>query len=104
MVSRALLGLAVGAVALVSLPQEPSAKIKCKGAYQVINGNLHATPWCEDNYLAAVARQYGMRVSNRQIRQDPFAKERACRLAGHDNRVRDICAGELGRNGNRRFP
>ena len=93
----------IAGVAWVSMPESIAAKIRCQGAYQIIQGSLHATPWCEDEYLARVARSYGMRISGRQVRQDPFAKERACRLAGHDTRVRDICSGVLGR-GNRRWP
>lgn len=66
--------------------------IECDGNFQVQdNGNRIATPYCQDGYLAIVARQYGMRVSGDAIRNDYGAKERACRLAGSDNRVRDTC-------------
>ena len=66
--------------------------IECDGNFQVQeNGNLIATPYCQDGYLAIVARQYGMRVSGEAIRGDAGVKEQACRLAGGDNRVRDTC-------------
>ena len=70
------------------------AAIRCNGPYQVIRGQGEiATPFCEDNYLARVARGYGMNVSNRTIRQNPHKKQEACHLVGHDTRVADICAG-----------
>ena len=69
----------------------PAGAIECRGRYQVIDGNLHATPYCEDNYLARVARGYGVSVSNRAIRHNPSKKAEVCRLVGHDNRVSGIC-------------
>lgn len=67
--------------------------IRCDGPYQIIRGDKLATPWCQDNYLAAVARSYGMRVSDSAIRNNPNTKERACRFVGADIRVKDICHG-----------
>jgi hypothetical protein len=67
--------------------------IECEGNFQIQkNGNQIATPYCQDGYLAIVAREYGMKVSGEDIRQDYGEKERACRLVGEDNRVRDACA------------
>lgn len=67
--------------------------IECEGNFQIQkNGNQIVTPYCQDGYLAIVAREYGMRVSGEAIRQDYGEKERACRLVGEDNRVRDACA------------
>jgi hypothetical protein len=71
----------------------PAAAIPCKGPYQIVQGQLIATPYCEDNYLARVAREYGIRVSNREIRQNPNKKQEVCRFMGSDIRVRQICAG-----------
>lgn len=70
-----------------------NAAIRCQGPYQIINGNLHVTPWCQDNYLAQVAREYGMRVSNSAIRNNPSIKAKACRLVGSDIRAKDACRG-----------
>jgi hypothetical protein len=79
----------------------PAQAIECEGNFQIQrNGNMIATPYCEDQYLAIVAREYGMRVSGRQIRQNYGKKRQACRLAGYDNRVRNTCAPLL--NNNRR--
>ena len=68
------------------------ARIKCDGAYQVIRGQGHiATPYCEDEYLARVARGYGIRVSGAAIRHNPSRKEEICRTIGHDGRVYATC-------------
>jgi hypothetical protein len=70
----------------------PASAIECEGNVQVQNnGNRIVTPYCQDGYLAIVARQYGMRVSAREIRYNPSEKERVCRFIGEDNRVRDTC-------------
>jgi hypothetical protein len=77
------------------------AQIRCEGRFQVIQGSLHSTPWCEDAYLTAVAREYGMRVDPKAVRNDPGVKAQVCRFVGRDGRVRDICTGYLneGRRG-----
>ena len=79
--------------AATSLPAD--AAIRCNGPYQVVKGTGEiATPYCEDTYLAHVARRYyGTRYSARQIRQNPFAKQQTCIVAGHDIRVSNICRG-----------
>jgi hypothetical protein len=70
----------------------PASAIECEGNFQVQkSGNLIATPYCQDGYLAIVAREYGMRVNAQEIRYNPSEKERVCRLVGEDNRVRDTC-------------
>ncbi len=80
-------------VVLLALVATPAGAIECNGNFQVQrNGNMIATPFCEDNNLARVAQQYGMNVSAHTIRGNPSEKERACRLVGDDNRVRDTCA------------
>ena len=75
--------------------------IECSGRYQIVNGSKISTPYCEDNYLAHVARGYGAHVSNSTIRNNPATKEEICRLVGHDNRVQGIC--DDTRHGKRRW-
>lgn len=78
--------------------------IVCKGPYQVIRGHGElATPYCEDNYLAAVAREHGMAVSNRAVRENPILKSEICRVIGFDSRVSSICIGHMNEDGPRRF-
>lgn len=82
----------------------PASAIECEGNYQIQrNGNQIATPYCQDRYLAIVAREYGMRVSFDAIRYNPSVKAQACRLAGYDNRVRDTCTQYLPENDDRRI-
>ncbi len=82
------------------------ARILCDGNYQVINGQPHATPYCQDENLAQVARSYGMRVSGSAMRNSPSEKQRVCEFIGSDIRVREACQGygQDGRGGSfRRF-
>jgi hypothetical protein len=83
---------------LGQVPTASAAGIVCREDYQLVQGNLIATPYCGDNYLAKVARTYGMRVSNAEIRNNPNRKREVCRFIGHDIRVSQICAGETGRS------
>jgi hypothetical protein len=69
------------------------AKILCDGPYQLSGGHSIPTPYCEDNYLAAVARSYGHGVSGSEIRYNYNAKKRVCQWIGHDTRVSQICIG-----------
>jgi len=82
---------AVIAASGLSWTSDASARIACKGRFQVVKGNLIATPYCEDMLLAKVAREFGMRVSFRQLRSSHSTKSSACRFVGHDNRVSDLC-------------
>lgn len=94
-VSFAALGGALLYVVTSALPA--SAAITCQGRDQwnsAANGWI-STPYCEDNLIAAVARLHGMRVSNAAVRQNPSIKTEACRFAGSDIRINDLCAGHL---------
>ena len=69
------------------------AAIRCDGPYQVVRGQGDIlTPYCEDNYLAKVARTYGVRVSGSTIRHNPNRKLEVCQFMGFDPRVFDICS------------
>lgn len=78
--------------------QPASSAIRCDGNFQITEYGRINTPYCEDNYLGAVAREYGMDVSNRAIRRNPGIKERACRFVGYDIRVKDTCLRYLPEN------
>lgn len=84
-----LLGIALPAGLLGADPAD--ARIVCRGAYQIVDGQPIATPYCEDSYVAEVAREYGIVVSAHEVRQSPSVKARICRLIGHDNRVQSAC-------------
>jgi hypothetical protein len=73
------------------------ARIVCRNDYQLVGGNLISTPYCADNYVAAVARQYGVRVSDAAIRNNPNKKREVCRFIGHDIRIAEHCNNEVPR-------
>jgi hypothetical protein len=87
----ALLLSGFGWMILAAAPAE--ARIRCDGNYQIINGQPHATPYCQDENLAQVARTYGMRVSGSAMRNSPSEKQRVCQFIGSDIRVREACHG-----------
>lgn len=82
-----------GVVYMLTVVSTSAWAITCNGNFQVqSNGREIATPYCEDDNLAQVARGYGMKVSADAIRNNPSVKEKVCQIAGDDNRVRDTCA------------
>jgi hypothetical protein len=86
--------ITAGVAAMISIGTivDGQARIKCNDEYQVIRGHGEiATPYCEDEYLARVARRYGIRVSGSAIRHSPSRKEEVCRAIGHDPRIFQIC-------------
>jgi hypothetical protein len=92
MIMKKLLIQAGCLAALATAFAVPASAIECQGDFQVqANGARIATPYCQDNHLARVARQQGFRVSSAAIRNDPEVKAEACRVVGDDNRVRETC-------------
>lgn len=75
----------------ICFAQPASARIVCKNGVQKSSGQWIVTPYCQDALLGKVARQHGMRVSDRALRNNPNRKRHVCRLVGQDIRVRDIC-------------
>lgn len=69
----------------------PAAAIKCERGYQRVQGNLIATPYCQDQYLAQVAREYGFKSSAKKIRNNPNYKKEVCRFVFSDIRVQQTC-------------
>ena len=102
-VTLAAMGSALLVAFTAAIPAD--AAIRCQGRLQWNSaaGSWISSPYCEDNLIAAVARANGMNVSNRAVRQNPSIKEEACRFAGSDNRINDLCAGHLPEGNNRRY-
>ncbi len=69
----------------------PASAIDCVRGYQRVQGNLIATPYCQDQQLAQVARGYGIRASAAKIRNNPNYKKEICRTVWTDNRVQITC-------------
>lgn len=93
-------GLALLLLPLMTLSAGPAdARIRCVEGNQIVNGSPIATPYCQDELVAQVAREYGMRVSGAAIRNNPNFKRNVCQFVGQDNRVHIACidANSVGR-------
>lgn len=86
--------LAAAVVAAVAGSAPAEARIVCRDGYQSVAGNLIATPYCQDDLLARVAREHGMKASAARIRDNPNYKREVCRLVGNDIRVSEHCLQE----------
>lgn len=89
-----LASLVIFSSALMLITKDASAgkyKLKCKGPYQVVQGNLISTPPCQNAYIAKVARSYGHRVTAKQVRNNFHKKLEICDHIGHDIRISDYC-------------
>ncbi len=75
------------------MAQPAAAKIQCKGNFQVTKYGLIATPYCEEEQIAAVARSYGWKVTADQVHKDPLKKVYICQNLGYDIRLKGSCAG-----------
>lgn len=92
-----------GAMLLAGSAVVPAdAAIKCQGRNQW-NSAANAwisSPYCEDKLVAQVSG-YPFNGPN-GVKQNPSVKAEACRFAGSDIRINDICAGHLN-EGRRRY-
>ena len=79
----------LSAVAVAATPV--AAKIQCKGLFQVTKYGLISTPYCQEREIARVARSYGWKVTDAQVRRDPLKKVRICQALGGDNRLKGAC-------------
>ena len=73
----------------LGLPAE--AGVVCKKGFQMVQGAPLATPYCQDQYVAQVAREYGFKASPERVRQDPIYKQTLCRYIGQDIRIKESC-------------
>ena len=69
----------------------PAAAITCHNGSQQVQGNWIATPYCQDLYLAQVARERGYPAALDKIRNNPNYKKELCRSVFTDIRVTDTC-------------
>ncbi|MBS0270477.1 MAG: hypothetical protein JSS54_16090 [Proteobacteria bacterium] len=83
-------GVCVALLAIgFAVPAE--AKILCNKGFQVVQGSMLATPYCQDQYVAQVANDYGFRASPDRVRNDPLFKQHLCRFIGQDIRIKESC-------------
>ena len=81
----------LGAVIAATFFATPAGAIECVRGFQRVNGQMIATPYCQDEDLAEVARGYGFRASAAQIRNNPNFKKEICRFVFQDIRVQITC-------------
>jgi hypothetical protein len=89
-------GIATAAAAALwalSLASPAAARIECRGNFQVSKYGLIATPYCEEEQIARVARSYGEKVSGAEVRNNPLKKVYLCQVYGYDTRLKGSCAG-----------
>jgi hypothetical protein len=53
--------------------------------------HLIATPYCEEAQIARVARSYGAKVSDAEVRKNPLTKVYLCQVYGYDTRLKGSC-------------
>lgn len=84
-------------IAAIATPAE--ARIVCVKGNQLVNGHPLATPYCQDELVAQVAREHGVKVSASAIRANPNLKRNVCQFVGRDIRIYQACINEnsLGR-------
>jgi len=85
--------LAAAALLAISLASPAAARIECRGNFQMSKYGPIATPYCEEEQIAFVARSYGQKVTGSQVRNDPLLKVYLCQTIGYDNRLKGSCAG-----------
>jgi len=56
--------------AMLTVPAE--ARIQCRGNFQMTKYGPIATPYCEEEQIAFVARSYGQNVTGSQVRKKPI--------------------------------
>ena len=96
-----VVALAGWAIAFVVWSANAEAHIVCHDGFQVVNGREISTPYCNDNYVAEVARKHGMHVADEAVRNNPSLKNQICRFVGSDIRIEDYCADDHGSNSSR---
>jgi hypothetical protein len=83
----------MAALLAVSLAAPAAARIECRGNFQVSKYGLIATPYCEEEQIARVARSYGVRVTGAEVRSNALKKVYLCQVYGYDTRLKGSCAG-----------
>jgi hypothetical protein len=86
-----ILPLVIGLDAQARPSRAVHGAIACSDDFQTVEGNAIATPYCQDEYLAKVAREYGSKVTAAELRNRPGLKAEVCRLVGPDNRTWNAC-------------
>ena len=62
-----------------------------RGNFQITNYGSIATPYCEEEQIAIVARDYGWNVSASEVHNDALKKIYVCQALGNDQRLKGSC-------------
>ena len=81
----------LAAVLVIGAANPAAAKIECRKGAQRVQGEWLVTPYCQDAYLAEVAREHGVKASAAAIRNNPNIKREVCLIVGRDIRVQQTC-------------
>ena len=85
--------LAAATLLAISLVSPAVARIECRGNFQISKYGPIATPYCEEEQIARVARSYGAKVTGAEVRNNPLKKVYLCQVYGYDTRLKGSCAG-----------
>jgi hypothetical protein len=83
--------LAAGSLLAFSFASPADARIRCHGNYQARKYGPIATPYCQDENIARVARSYGANVTGAEVRNNPLTKVYLCQVYGNDSRLKGAC-------------
>ena len=81
----------LAAILVIGTARPADAKIECHKGAQRVQGEWLVTPYCQDAYLAEVAREYGVKASAPAIRNNPNLRREVCLIVGNDIRVQQTC-------------
>ena len=70
-----------------------AARIQCRGNFQMTKYGPIATPYCEEEQIAFVARSHGQRVTAAEVHNNPLTKVYLCQTIGYDFSVEGILCG-----------
>lgn len=96
-----LAAIAIAGLGALQATDPAVAAIRCNKGFQLVQGSEISTPYCQDEYLAEVAREFGIRTSGARIRRDWSHKRQVCRLIGQDIRIQNACISEQDYRGRR---
>jgi hypothetical protein len=88
-----LASLVVVALLAIASLKPADARVQCQGNFQITKFGPIATPYCEEEQIAIVARSYGWKVSGAEIHNNPLRKVYVCQILGSDVRLKGSCAG-----------
>ena len=91
MAKRSGLVLTLATVGTVFIFATSGHAIECIRGTQKVNGQMIFTPYCQDEYLSQVAREYGFTAPAAKLRNNNNFKKEICRFVFQDPRVQITC-------------